>query len=55
MLWIARREGIELLARAGEGDVMHDEDDMTTVRADVLGLAADRADRSIMSAVLRRT
>jgi hypothetical protein len=31
---------------------MHEEDDMTKVRADVLGLAADRADRSIMAAVL---
>ena len=41
-----------MLVRAGEKpDVMHEEDDMTKVRADVLGLAADTADRSIMAAL----
>lgn len=34
---------------------MQEEDDMTKERADVLGLAADRAVRSIMAAVLYGT
>ena len=41
-----------MLVRAGDKpDVMHEEDDMTNVCADVLGLAADTADRSIMAAL----
>jgi hypothetical protein len=35
------------------GDVVHaEEDDMTQARANVLGLAAESADRSILGAVL---
>lgn len=49
LLDIERRlEALKLLVRAGEeGDVVDTEDAMTKARADVLGLAADSADRSM--------